>query len=88
MKELFFNLCVFYMETYNIIIQHLIKNNIVRCVFINLLIQYINLMIYKYYSDEDICKIKSIVKFKNTSENARGRGINTDNSPTETHPPL
>ena len=39
-------------------------------------------------SNDDICKIKSILNFKNSSENTRGRGINTDNSPTETHPPL
>ena len=43
MKELFFNLCVFYMETYNIIAQHLTKNNLVRYVCINLLIH-----VYKF----------------------------------------
>ena len=46
MKELFFNLYVFYVETYNIITQYLIKNNIVICLYLNILLQYRNLMIY------------------------------------------
>ena len=49
---------------------------------------YRNLLIYQYYSNDEIYKIKSILNFKNSSENARGRGINTDNFRTETHPPL
>ena len=49
---------------------------------------YRNLLIYKYNSNDEIYKIKSILNFKNSSENARGRGINADDLPTETHPPL
>ena len=48
----------------------------------------INLLIYKYYSDDEIYKIKSILKFKNGSGNTDGRGINADDLRTETHPPL
>ena len=82
------NLYVFYVETHNIVTQYLTKNNLVICLYLKILLQYRNLLMYLYDSNDDICKIKSILKSKNTSENARGRGINADNSPTETHPPL
>ena len=82
------DLYVFYMETYNIITQSFIKNNIVRYVCIKILMQYRNLLIYSYYSDEDICKIKSNLNFKNSSENTEGRGINKQNLRRKTYPPL
>ena len=76
------------METNKYDTQYLIKNNLMRYVFIKILIFWRNLLMYQYSSNEYLYIRKSNLNFKNTSENARGRGINTDNSPTETHPPL
>ena len=55
MKELFFDLCVFYVETHKFYYQYITKNNIVRYAWINILIH-----VYKFTDVLILYKIVTI----------------------------
>lgn len=59
-----------------------------RCVCIKILIHVSKFNDILISSNEYLYIRKSNLKFKNSSENTRGRGENSENFRTETHPPL